>query len=254
MTFKINRNHSCKFSRFYKPRPKPDCDYKPKWQKVKFSCHPKLEPKPVASYEYGYLTGDPHLRGADGELYDIKGIPGSTYSVVKDKGLNYKAQFDYVDQWGNTGVTKSNIVVRGKGKKTIVFFDKDGTAKLKTLSRGNKEVVTIEPGKEYNLADGGTVSFGPAVGGGPDGQKLETRLIVKTREYTITQVARDGKYIDSNVETGERGVYSDRVMPKGLLGDTFDRGDEKRVAQNDMGKGVLNGPINRYRARLNFMS
>ena len=135
----------------------------------------------------------------------------------------------------------------GKFRTSTVSFNKDGKAVLVNERKGVKTETVIQRGKTYRLADGATVSFGQALGGGQDGKQLEERLIVTTREgYIITQVVRNGSYIDSNIETGKKGVYSDGVMPSGLIGDTFDTGSDKRIASDDQGTGVLNKPLSFY--------
>ncbi len=216
------------------PKRKPDCKPRPK-------CNPKpkCEKKPIAANEYGYMTGDPHFKGGDGGFFDVH-KPG-TYNILRDmknrQGVNYKAKIDYVDEWGNTGVKNSQIVVKDRYSKSSITYDKDGNAKLITVSRGQGKTETIiERGKTYQLPDGGSVCWGEALGGGSDGQSMEERLIIKTREYTITQVSRDGKYIDSNVETREKGVYADRKMPSGLIGHTFDKDDKKISLIEDLSK------------------
>ncbi len=232
MCDKFRFRYGCTPKRKPKCRPRPEC-------KPKCKPKPKCERKPIAAEEYGYMTGDPHFKGGDGGFFDVD-KPG-TYNILKDmknrKGVNYKAKIDYVDEWGNTGVCNSQIVVKDKSAKSSINYDKDGNAKLITVSREHGKTETIiERGKTYQLPDGGSVCWGQALGGGTDGQSMEERLIIKTREYTITQVSRDGKYIDSNVETGEKGVYADRKMPSGLIGDTFDRDDKKRTSVDDLSK------------------
>jgi len=213
-------------------------------------CPPPVTPPCIIdANEYGYMTGDPHFRGGDGELYTIKGITGKVYSIVKDKGLEYDAKFEAVNCWGNTGATGSAVKVASTCGKfsSIVYYDKNGCAKLVSIADGHSTEITIQRGKSYQLADGGCVKFGQAYGGGCDGSQLEERLIIKTKEgYTLTQVARADGYIDSNFETGCKGVFTDGVMPSGLLGDTFDKDPAKRVATNDQGGGILNGTLCSY--------
>jgi len=209
---------------------------------------PVCTPK-IAVNEYGYMTGDPHFRGGDGELYTITGTSGKVYSIVKDKNFEYDAKFEKLNCWGTTGTTGSAVKVGSScGKYTsIIYYDKTGCAKLVNIVNGKKCEITIQRGKVYQLADGGCVKFGQAYGGGADGSQLEERLIIKTKEgYTLSQVARAGGYIDSNFETGCKGVYSDGVMTSGLLGDTFDAGSAKRVATDNMGTGILNSSLCSY--------
>ncbi len=215
------------------------------------TCPPVTPPvcKPIAANEYGYMTGDPHFRGGDGELYTITGSSGKVYSIVKDKNFEYDAKFEKLNCWGTTGTTGSAVKVSNScaTKTSIIYYDKTGCAKLVNVVSGKLTETTIQRGVTYTLADGGTVKFGQAYGGGADGSQLEERLIIKSAEgYTLSQVARTGGYIDSNFETGCKGVYSDGVMTSGLLGDTFDAGSAKRVATDNMGTGILNKGLCAY--------
>lgn len=242
---KVNKPTGCNI---IKPIIKDKCTPKPCVQKNCFK-------SPVAGSEYGYLTGDPHLRGGDGELYDIMPLPGTIYSVLKDKNLNYNAKMDTINDWGACGVTESAITVSGRNSKSVVTFNKDGVATLTTKIKGKTTSQAIEKGQTYTLADGGTVKFDQALGGGTDGNSLEERLIITTKEgYIITQAAREKGYIDSNVETPAKGVKTDGVMPSGILGDTFDKDSTQRTATDDKGSGVLNHNLNYYQGnKLSFL-
>lgn len=203
--------------------------------------------KPVAANEYGYLTGDPHLRGGDGELYDVHGEANKIYSVLKDKNLDYNAKYGSINNMSNNGVVESGITVKSSKSTNKITFNKDGKAVLSTTTNGKTTETVIEKGKTYKLADGGNVKFGQAYGGGADGKSMEERLITTTGEgYIITQVARQWGYIDSNVQTPKAGVNADKTLPTGLLGDTFDADSKARVAKDNMGTGVLNNALSSY--------
>lgn len=215
-------------------------------EKNQHQCEKKS--KKVAASEYGYITGDPHLRGGDGEIFDIKGLSGEIYSVLQDRGIDYNVKYGKIGDWQDVGVTESAIITYGQDCKTIVTLDKDGKSTLISIKDGKTKEIQIERGKTYNLADGGTVKYGQALGGGADGGQMEERLIITSAEgYIITQVVRSAGYIDANVETSANGVYKDKVMPSGLIGDTFDRDNFKREASDTQGGGILNKDISQYK-------
>ena len=233
-----------------KVQTKVDCSKQKKTTKktTKKQCSTTCKkPATVAANQFGYLTGDPHLRGGDGELYDVHGQAGNIYSVLKDKNLDYNAKYGSINNMSNNGVVESGITLKGSKSTSKISFNKDGKAVLSTITNGKTTETPIEKGKTYKLADGGTVAFGQAYGGGADGQSMEERLITTTGEgYIITQVARQWGYIDSNVQTPKAGVNTDKVLPTGLLGDTFDADSKARVAKDNMGTGVLNNALSSY--------
>lgn len=204
--------------------------------------------KKVAASEYGYITGEPHLRGGDGETYDIKGAAGDIYSVLQDKGIDYNVKYGTIADWQDVGVTESAITTYGQDCKTVVTLNKDGKATLISTKDGKTTETQIERGKTYNLADGGTVKYGQALGGGTDGSQMEERLILTSAEgYIVTQAARSPGYIDANVETSADGVFKDKTMPSGLIGDTFDQDSNTRTASDSEGTGILNNDISQYK-------
>lgn len=188
----------------------------------------------VAPNETGTVTGDPHFRGGDGDIYDVQGVPGKVYDLLDDTNLNYNGKFE---AWGNGGATvvsESAINVAGFGSDSFssVSFNKSGVAKVNGHELQNGETVV--------LADGGTAT------------KQGNVLTVKTAEgYTIKQTAMAGGYINSEVKTSALGVATDNRLPGGLLGQTFDPDHIAKRGTGNQGQGVIAGKVSDYETSLN---
>ena len=91
----------------------------------------------------------------------------------------------------------------------------------------------MKEGEEVKLSDGSTVKW--------DGYNLE----INTKEYNINIQDRKG-YLDTSFKVNDNGVFSDGVMPGGLLGQTADGNDDRRETTGLEGKGVIKGTPKDY--------
>lgn len=175
----------------------------------------------IAASRYGSITGNCNLKGGDGKLLTVKGTAGRVYNILSDSYLAFNAKVNKIDNLGNNGITESSIKVQGAISKNVIFYDKTGTAKLVTYGLAGSVETMVLRGHTYKLADGGTLAFEQAYN---ENYALEERLVVTTKEgYKITQVIKNGSYIDSTVETSALGVFTDSKLPTGLLGHTFNK-------------------------------
>lgn len=193
---------------------------------------PEPDPEqPVAAKETGTIQDGSLFEGGDGGAYDIHGEEGKIYDLLSDSGLEFRGQFDDGGD-GQTAIGETGLTVGSGLNSDHINFRKDGTARI------NGQL--MKEGETYDLTDGGTA-------------RLENgELTITTDEgYTIKQSAKgsgDRAHINIDVTTGENGVDNGK-MPGGLLGQTFDAGNEARngaKGPDAQGKGAVEGDIGDY--------
>lgn len=179
----------------------------------------------VAENETARVWGDPHFVGADGGKFDVQGEAGKTYNLLSDTGLQLFGTFD---GWGDgiTVVGSTGLTVTGRGGTSQIHFNaKEDRATV------NGQAIT--QGKSTVLADGGTV------------KRVGKDLITNTAEgYRIVQHDQ-GKHIDAEVHSGDRGVHNGS-MPTGLMGCTFDADKDRRDGKKGkgaQGEGAIEGVV-----------
>lgn len=172
--------------------------------------------KTIAKNEKATIWGDPHIIEADGGKYDFQGEAGKIYNILSDSNLEFNSKFKEYTNPGTTVMGQTGITVKGlDGTKSLISFNADSGTAFVDGSR-------LKDGQTVTLADGGAATL--------NGNKLT----VETKEgYKITQTINDKdkvKHINSDIETSDKGVNSDGVMPTGLLGETFDEDKDIRTS------------------------
>ena len=210
-------------------------------------------------YNYGYVWGDPHFVGGDGDFFDFQGEDKKKFNIIADTNFFINAQFkEHKVFEGNTTMSKTRIVVQEKAneidevpaERTGITLKNDGTA--------NMDGMKLEIGQRYRMADGGFSRLSNLEGSSEakilknnkffptdrlmklleKGALVKAKFYSKTKEgYTVEQ------YEFSNGETGtaemkwiELAVRTASIdsgnLPSGLLGQTFDM-DLDRIANTD---------------------
>jgi len=180
-----------------------------------------VPPPPVAQEECARIWGDPHVNVADSKdrtrdsyLFSETGM----YNIIKDKDVNLNANMiagggatTVINQTGFTGVNKT-LTTSADGKTMVAGVGGNGAA--------------------TELTNGQTVDLG----GGSTATKSGANKIIQTPEYKITispGTWSGPNYLNVEINSKSGGVFSDRQMPTGLLGETFDADDiEERAPKN----------------------
>jgi hypothetical protein len=183
-------------------------------------------PKAYAVNESATFWGDPHIVDADradktndrATSFDV--TDAGLYNILEDKGIQYNAKFEKFPQWGPTVATEAGINLNGA--KVLVSADGTATVNGKKLLDG--ETVTLKDGSKITDSGKGVkISTDPSSG----------EYDIEITSVDSGQKKPDGSkiyYIDSKVTTREKGVASDAVAPKGILGEGFDDDNVERKA------------------------
>jgi hypothetical protein len=181
----------------------------------------------VANNQNSSYWGDPHVADADRPNQDLKtavnfNVYGDgIFNLLKDKNIALSAEHKKYDNWKievtnqvNLALGNSNVVFNAYGVPTL-----NGKA--------------LEQGKLMTLPDGSSVNW------------TGTKLIVRNANYgeynlDIQQVTAgkknpDGtniKYLNTYVNTTDKGVFSDGILPTGILGEGFDMDNLVRTKLN----------------------
>lgn len=204
---------------------------------VQTSLIPPPVTTPIAANEEATVTGDPHVREADGGHFDFQGVAGRTYNLINDTGFIFNAKFQPYAGSGATTMGEIGGIISGPW----------GTSRIQVNAHSQTPVMVdgapVNPNESVRLADGGSLSVSK------DGRTIH----FTTREgyqNTITlQGKGDGAYLDYAVKSGTQGVGFDGKMPGGLVGHTFD-GDGKarngRTGAGAQGEGAIDGTYTDY--------
>ena len=177
-------------------------------------------PKPIDANKTGRVSGDPHFQGFGGpsEKYDVHGKNGRVYNILSDKTIQFNAKFT---SWHGQATIVSEAGLQ-LGKDKIDF-------KLHSPPKINGQ--KMKKGQTVNLEKGNIIWNGK-------------ELTIKTNEYTIKLTG--SSFINASVTTGKDGVFSDGVMPHGLLGQTADGDGKIRHGHGMQGNGAIQGTFKDY--------
>ncbi|MFN7309822.1 MAG: hypothetical protein ACK5T0_00460 [Vampirovibrionales bacterium] len=182
----------------------------------------------VAAGQNSSYWGDPHVADADRANQEVKNTinfnvyGAGTFNLLKDKNIALSAEHKKYDAWKievtnqvNLALGDSNLVYNAYGEPTLngVKLEKD---KLMTLSDGSK--VTWNGSNKLNVTN---ANYG------------EYNLDINLR--TSGQKNADGtniKYFDTYVNSTDKGVFSDGILPTGILGEGFDMDNAVRTKLN----------------------
>ena len=190
-------------------------------------------PTPVAQNQEATVTGDPHVKEADGGRFDFQGEPNKIYNLINDTGFFVNAKFQ---AWqGNQGITTIGEIaatVVGPSATSLIRVDPHREPPVSVNGLG------IKKGETQILADGGKISFSS------DGRTVT----IATKEGYINTLTLQGKgataFIDYSIKSGEQGVGRDGRLPGGLVGHTFDADSAQRngkTGHGAQGEGAIEG-------------
>jgi hypothetical protein len=182
----------------------------------------------VAAGQNSSYWGDPHVADADRANQEVKhttnfNVYGAgTFNLLKDKNIALSAEHKKYDAWKievtnqvNLALGDSNLVYNAYGEPTLngVKLEKD---KLMTLPDGS--TVSWNGTNKLNVSN---ANYG------------EYNLDINLR--TAGQKNADGtniKYFDTYVNSTDKGVFSDGILPTGILGEGFDMDNAVRTKLN----------------------
>ncbi|MDB9786500.1 hypothetical protein OAB57_00195 [Bacteriovoracaceae bacterium] len=197
--------------------------------------------------ERGYVYGDPHFKGPDGDDFTFHGVNNGIYGIISEDHWFINAKFQNVKA-GSTNriVSTSSLVVRDLPESPQVAFYlnklgglnivghpvKNTLASGQTLVLGvpgNKHTVYFVKGKAQWIMKS-KVKILPKAQLYKGSVKIVSILKITTEEgYSVEQVVTKNtktqvKRIDIGIKTGDKG-YFNGTLPKGLIGHLFDAGN-----------------------------
>ncbi len=193
---------------------------------------------PIAANEEATVTGDPHVKEADGGHFDFQGVAGKTYNLVNDTGFVLNAKFQRYAGNGNA-TTMGAIGGMISGPLGTSMIQIDAHSQTPVTVNG----ASVNHGKSVQLADGGLLSVSQ------DGRTISMTTREGYQNTVTLQGGGEGAYLDYAIKSGTWGVNHDGRMPGGLVGHTFD-GDGKardgRTGGGAQGEGAIDGVYTDY--------
>lgn len=187
----------------------------------------------VAANEEATVTGDPHVKEADGGKFDFQGIPGRTYNLLNDTGLVLNATFQaYNGSQTLTVMGQIGGMVSGPGGTSMIRID---AHKIPPVQVNGQSLTT---GQTVRLADGGSLSLSQ------DGKTVSFSTKEGYQNTITVQGGGTGAYLDYSLKSGGQGVDTDGRMPGGLAGHTFDGDGRQRngkTGDGAQGEGAIDG-------------
>ena len=169
----------------------------------------------VATGQNSSYWGDPHVNDAENGAHTFDVIGPGTYSLLKDKNIALSAEHKKYDQWGIEVTNQVNLAL---GSSNVVF-NAYGTPTLNGQA--------LEQGKLITLPDGSSLNWNG------------TNLSVKNANFgeynldVLRQNAGGGTYfLDTSINSTDKGVFSDGILPTGILGEGFDMDNLVRTKLN----------------------
>lgn len=192
----------------------------------------------LAANQEATVTGDPHVKEADGGLFDFQGEPGKSYNLINDRGLILNAQFQMYN--GNPKLTTMKEIggmVAGPSGSSFIRINAQEQPPLKVNG------IALQAGQTQRLADGGSIALSA------DG-KIVTFSTAEGYQNTVTvQGSGTNAYLDYSLRSGAQGVGADGLMPGGLVGHTFDADTTARNGKTGVGaqgEGAIDGVYTDY--------
>jgi hypothetical protein len=175
----------------------------------------------VAANQRAGYWGDPHVLDPDSPSNDFIVTGAGTYNLLKDKNVALSAEHKKYDNWQievtnqvNLALGDSNLVYNAYGEPTL-------------------NGVKLEIGKLMNLPDGSSVNWNGSTLSVTNANYGEYNLDMTVQ--TSGHKNADGtniKYLDTYVNSTDKGVFSDGVLPTGILGEGFDEDNLVRTKLN----------------------
>ena len=149
----------------------------------------------VSADKQARAWGDPHIVGANGQKFEFQ--EEGTYSLLDDSNTNVNCT---TVKWDNgTTVINDVGIMAGDHKVQITA---GGTVML------NGQGIELKDGETVNLPNNITIT------------RQGNNYLVNGSEYNMT-IENQGRYLNVNANSTEKGVFADGVMPTGILGETF---------------------------------
>ena len=170
---------------------------------------------PIAADQRSGYWGDPHVLDAESANNDFIVTGAGTYSLLKDKNIDLSAEHKLYDGWGIEVTNQVNLAL---GASNFVYN-----------AYGNPTLAGVELVKDQavTLPDGSTVTW--------NGTNKVTVTNANNGEYNLDMTVQtwgDVKYLDTYVNSTTKGVFSDGILPTGILGEGFDKDNEVRTKLN----------------------
>jgi hypothetical protein len=169
----------------------------------------------VATGQRSGYWGDPHVADAETGQYSFSVAGLGTYNLLKDKNIALSAEHKKYDRWA---IEVTNQIDLALGSSNVVF-NAYGTPTLNGQA--------LEQGKLMTLPDGSSVNW--------DGRTLSVKN-ANFGEYNLDVTRQDAgggvNYLDTWINSTDKGVFSDGILPTGILGEGFDMDNLVRTKLN----------------------
>ena len=169
----------------------------------------------VATGQRSGYWGDPHVLDAESANNHFIVTGPGTYNLLKDKNIALSAEHKKYDRWA---IEVTNQIDLALGSSNVVF-NAYGTPTLNGQA--------LEQGKLMTLSDGSSVNWNG------------TTLSVKNANFgeynldvTRQQAGGGVNYLDTWINSTDKGVFSDGILPTGILGEGFDMDNLVRTKLN----------------------
>ena len=169
----------------------------------------------VATGQRSGYWGDPHVNDAESANNHFIVTGPGTYNLLKDKNIALSAEHKKYDRWA---IEVTNQIDLALGSSNVVF-NAYGTPTLNGQA--------LEQGKLMTLPDGSSVNWNG------------TTLSVKNANFgeynldvTRQQAGGGVNYLDTWINSTDKGVFSDGILPTGILGEGFDMDNLVRTKLN----------------------
>jgi hypothetical protein len=181
----------------------------------------------VASGQNSSYWGDPHVADADRSNPGVKNTTNfnvygaGTFNLLKDKNIALSAEHRKYNTWA---IEVTNQVNMALGDSSLMY---------NAYGEPTLNGVKLEKGKIMNLPDGSSVNWNGSKLSVTNANYGEYNLDINLR--TTGHKNADGtniKYLDTYVNSTNKGVFSDGIMPTGILGEGFDADNIVRTKLN----------------------
>jgi hypothetical protein len=169
----------------------------------------------VATGQRSGYWGDPHVLDAESANNHFIVTGPGTYNLLKDKNIALSAEHKKYDNWA---IEVTNQIDLALGNSNVVF-NAYGTPTLNGQA--------LEQGKLMTLPDGSSVNWNGTILSVKNANFGEYNL-----DVTRQQAGGGVNYLDTWINSTDKGVFSDGILPTGILGEGFDMDNIVRTKLN----------------------
>ncbi len=169
----------------------------------------------VATGQRSGYWGDPHVLDAESANNHFIVTGPGTYNLLKDKNIALSAEHKKYDNWA---IEVTNQIDLALGSSNVVF-NAYGTPTLNGQA--------LEQGKLMTLPDGSSVNWNGTILSVKNANFGEYNL-----DVTRQQAGGGVNYLDTWINSTDKGVFSDGILPTGILGEGFDMDNIVRTKLN----------------------